>query len=219
MKKELVLILGNTGSGKSTLAKSLKWVHGYDLIVPFTTRPPREGEVDNVDYVFVTQAFFDDFGGIFDGLSKYAGNSYGIRINRDVQKQVVVCDATMYETIMKNIFIKEDFNITTVWLNPDKDVLLYRCMLRGDDKAISESRIDENGLELEGLFGIYRPDLIFTTSMHIKDIARTITYTVDDPMIKSLSKGFNGNNNVEIGKFTYDLTLSLLEKSKRKGDN
>lgn len=219
MKKDLILILGNTGSGKSTLAKNLKWVHGYDVIVPYTTRPPREGEVDGLDYMFVTQAFFDDFGGIFDGLSKYSGNSYGVRINRDLQKQVIVCDATMYETIINNINIKEEFNVTTVLLDLDDDVLLYRCVLRGDDPDISYNRILENGQELRTLFEKYRPDLIFNTPMHVKDISRTINKVVDDSMLKTLSVGFIKNSLDRIAEFTYDLTLYLIEKSKRKGDN
>lgn len=219
MKKELILILGNTGSGKSTLAKNLKWVHGYNVTVPYTTRPPREGEVDGVDYMFVTNAFFNDFAGIFDAFSIYAGNRYGIKINPDVSKQVIVCDATMYSSIINSKYINDDFNITTIWLKPDDDVLLYRCILRGDDSTKSHNRIIENGQELRSLFEKYRPDLIFNTPMHIKDISRTINEVVDDSMLKTLSVGFIKNSLDGIAKFTYDLTLYLIEKSKRKGDN
>lgn len=219
MKKELILILGNTGSGKSTLAKSLKWVHGYNVTVPYTTRPPREGEVDGVDYMFVTNAFFNDFVGIFDAFSIYAGNRYGIKINPDVSKQVIVCDATMYSSIINSKYINDDFNITTVWLDLDDDVLLYRCILRGDDSIISHNRILENGQELRSLFEKYRPDLIFNTPMHVKDISRTINKVIDDSMLKTLTVGFIKNNLDGIAKLTYDLTLYLIEKSKRKGDN
>lgn len=219
MKKELILILGNTGSGKSTLAKNLKWVHGYDVTVPYTTRSPREGEVDGVDYMFVTNAFFNDFAGIFDAFSIYDGNRYGIKINPDISKQVIVCDATMYSSIINSKYINDDFNITTVLLDLDDDVLLYRCILRGDDSTKSHNRILENGQELRTLFEKYRPDLIFNTPMHVKDISRTINKVVDDNMLKTLSVGFIKNSLDRIAEFTYDLTLYLIEKSKRKGDN
>lgn len=49
-----------SGAGKSTLAKRLvQSVEGLIFSISFTTRPPREGERDGVDYFFTDEACFD----------------------------------------------------------------------------------------------------------------------------------------------------------------
>lgn len=56
----LIVIVGKTCSGKTTLARYLSDEKGYRRIITYTTRPPREGEVDGVDYKFVTDQKFKD---------------------------------------------------------------------------------------------------------------------------------------------------------------
>ena len=51
------LIIGKSGAGKDTLAKQLI-AEGYQPIVSYTTRPKREGEIDGVDYMFVSNDNF-----------------------------------------------------------------------------------------------------------------------------------------------------------------
>jgi guanylate kinase len=72
----LFLIVGPSGSGKTTVMRSVM----KNEIVSCTTREQREGEVNGVDYVFVTE---DEFKSAFDdGLliehTKYSGNYYGL---------------------------------------------------------------------------------------------------------------------------------------------
>lgn len=61
MKKLKVLaIMGKAGSGKDTIAKELLKLrpHKFNRVVSATTRPPREGEVNGVDYHFLTPETF-----------------------------------------------------------------------------------------------------------------------------------------------------------------
>ena len=61
MKKFKVLaIMGKAGSGKDTIAKELLNLRPekFNLVVSATTRPPREGEVNGVDYHFLTPEIF-----------------------------------------------------------------------------------------------------------------------------------------------------------------
>jgi len=62
MKKTILLIMGRSGSGKSTLERALveRWPDTYNKVVSGTTRQPREGEQDGVDYHFITKKQYDE---------------------------------------------------------------------------------------------------------------------------------------------------------------
>ena len=55
----LIILSSPSGAGKSTLAKRLmQWDPSLQFSVSATTRAPREGEVDEKDYYFVSDAVF-----------------------------------------------------------------------------------------------------------------------------------------------------------------
>lgn len=81
MKKRgsLIVISGFSGAGKGTVAKRLVKDYGYSLSVSATTRAPREGEVDGVDYYFKSEADFKnliDYNGFIE-YARYVDNYYG----------------------------------------------------------------------------------------------------------------------------------------------
>jgi len=57
--KPLVMV-GPSGAGKGTLINELRKVHkdSFGFSVSYTTRKPRQGEKDGVDYFFVTKEEF-----------------------------------------------------------------------------------------------------------------------------------------------------------------
>ena len=74
------MITGPSGVGKGTLIKALlERVPGLELAVSATTRSPREGERNGVDYHFLSEADFDRrvAGGEFVEHAVYAGHRYG----------------------------------------------------------------------------------------------------------------------------------------------
>ena len=80
MTTPILVITGPSGVGKGTLIKGLlERVRGLELAVSATTRKPREGEVNGVDYHFLSEADFDRraAAGEFVEHAEYAGNRYG----------------------------------------------------------------------------------------------------------------------------------------------
>jgi guanylate kinase len=76
----ILVITGPSGVGKGTLIKGLlDRVPGLELAVSATTRRPREGEVNGVDYHFLSEGDFDRraAAGEFVEHAEYAGNRYG----------------------------------------------------------------------------------------------------------------------------------------------
>ena len=62
MNKKLFVISGCSGVGKGTVLKEFMAKNSKDfmLSVSCTTRKPREGEVDGINYFFLTQEEFKD---------------------------------------------------------------------------------------------------------------------------------------------------------------
>ncbi len=74
------MLSGPSGVGKGSVVAALRRRHPYVwLSVSVTTRPPRPGEVDGVDYHFVDRAAYEQLIGRGELLehAEYAGNGYG----------------------------------------------------------------------------------------------------------------------------------------------
>ncbi len=79
-KGRLFVVTGPSGVGKGTLIKELlRRVPGLELSVSATTRRPREGERDGVDYHFLSEEEFDRrlAEGDFMEHAAYSGHRYG----------------------------------------------------------------------------------------------------------------------------------------------
>jgi guanylate kinase len=76
----LFIVSGPSGAGKTSICTPvLRDMTGIELSVSFTTRSPRAGEKDGVDYRFVDEATFDAMvaRGEFAEWAEVHGNRYG----------------------------------------------------------------------------------------------------------------------------------------------
>ena len=62
----IIVLLGASGSGKSTIENELATHHGFEKIISYTTRQPRNGEINGKDYYFTNNDTFEEM--IRDGL-------------------------------------------------------------------------------------------------------------------------------------------------------
>jgi guanylate kinase len=80
VRGRLIVVSGPSGAGKSTLIKaSLEAVPELAYSVSATTRGPRPGEVDGMDYIFLSRREFERWiqEGRFLEWAEYSGNLYG----------------------------------------------------------------------------------------------------------------------------------------------
>jgi len=79
---KLIVISGSSGVGKGTVIKSFLEKHPeFKLSVSCTTRAPREGEIDGINYFFLTK---DEFKTCIDNnefieWAEFSGNYYGTK--------------------------------------------------------------------------------------------------------------------------------------------
>lgn len=86
----LVVISGPSGVGKGTVRKALFSRSGHDLVysISMTTRKPRDGEVDGVDYYFVSKEKFEEEiakGNLLE-YAQFVGNYYGTPFDKVLEQ-------------------------------------------------------------------------------------------------------------------------------------
>ncbi len=146
----LIVISGPSGVGKGTVRKALFEMEGHDLVysISMTTRKPREGEIDGIDYFFVSKEEFeqrikDDK---FLEYAKFVGHYYGtpkdkvdeqIDLGKEVVLEIEVQGATQVREKAKDgvfIFIAP----------PNKEALYRRLLRRGtEDRESMQKRMDK----------------------------------------------------------------------------
>ena len=156
----LFILSGPSGVGKSTVGSSLINSLGRDKIrrvVTTTTRPPRAGEVDGVDYFFVSKEKFLSSikDGVFLEYAKTNDEYYGSSMS-DIMSTLesgidalLTIDVNGVEQILK---VRENipFKIVTIFLFlEDFDELRERIENRGSETEITlRKRLDTAKYEM-----------------------------------------------------------------------
>lgn len=144
----LVVVSGPSGSGKSSLCKEI--IKQFDftaLSISITTRAPREGEKDGVDYFFTTKELFKEAidRGEFLEWAEVHGNFYG------TSKLKVVSALESGKTVLFDIDVqgqkevaRQFAEVTTSAFVTTKDLATLKDRLSGrgtDSSEVIEKRL------------------------------------------------------------------------------
>ncbi len=154
-KGAILIISGPSGCGKSTLLKEVyKNIDNYYFSISTTTRNPRVGEVNGVDYFFTTKEEFekDIDNGDFLEYAKVHDNYYGTSlkpINKALQeRKLIIFDIDVQgHEIVRN---KLDTIVTSVFITtPSLEILEKRLNSRNTDSLdIIEKRLKNAKIEI-----------------------------------------------------------------------
>ena len=127
----MVVLVGESASGKSSIERYLVNNHGYSKVVSYTTRQPRDGEVDGVDYHFISNEQFLKLEeqGFFAETAVYNGWYYGTAKKDCTDDKIAVLTPHGMRQLKK---IK-DIKIISFYINVPRRDRLIKILQRGDD--------------------------------------------------------------------------------------
>lgn len=146
----MITLLGKNGSGKTFIANQLV-ERGYTRIPSYTTREPREGEINGRDYHFISKEEFTkllkkDF---FVEYKKRNDHYYGISlINQDINSILVGGNIKLINNHL-------DEKIIPIYIDTDINERFRRVSLRNDSSDIIDRFHSENFSFLDDFKGIF----------------------------------------------------------------
>ena len=157
-KKGILLVIsGFSGAGKGTIVKELlKHYDNYALSVSMTTRKPREGERDGVEYFFVDREKFEKTiaeNGLIE-YATYCDNYYGTPKDFVESKLEAGMDVILEIEIQGALQIKEKFpeSLLLFITPPSAEELRNRLEKRGTEtKEVIAKRLSRACEESEGM--------------------------------------------------------------------
>lgn len=127
----MIVLVGESASGKSSIEKYFVDNYGYNKIVSYTTRQPREGEVDGIDYHFISVEQFKSLKeqNFFAETAVYNNWYYGVAKEDCTDDKVAVLTPHGLRQISK---IK-DINAISFYINVPRRDRLIKILQRGDN--------------------------------------------------------------------------------------
>lgn len=154
----LIVLSGFSGSGKGTIMKELmrRYSEQYALSISATTRNPRPGEIDGVEYFFRTKEEFERMIERDELIeyAKYVENYYGTP-KAYVEEQIAAGKDVILEIeIQGALKVKDKFPDTVLMFvtPPSAEELKKRLVGRGtEEMSVIESRLSRAVEEAQGI--------------------------------------------------------------------
>lgn len=152
----LLILSGVAGSGKDTIKKELiKRMENVESLPSITSRKPRVGEEEGVQYHFVTKEQFEEKikNGEFYEYDLHHDNYYGTSRKLMSEKiksgKIIVKDIEVNGTENLLKILKDETKIVTIFLKVEREELRRRLIARGDNLTEEELELRLQRLEYE----------------------------------------------------------------------
>jgi len=142
-----IILVGKAASGKDHMRKILEG-RGFIYGTSYTTRPPRDGEIDGEDYYFISD---EDFADMDDGNQWYEYVQFNNWMYGTTKSQFLEnCNLfIMTPDGINQIDPAERKNCTIIYLDIDLETRRNRLYYRGDISDTIERRIKADTIDFE----------------------------------------------------------------------
>ncbi|MBF0343588.1 MAG: guanylate kinase [Nitrospirae bacterium] len=180
-KGQLYIVSAPSGTGKTTLCRQL--LKGFPLLkesISYTTRKPRHGEINNVDYIFVSVETFKDMlkNNAFIEHAQVHGNLYGTALatiegllseGNDVLLDIDTQGAAQ--------IIDKDINATTIFIMPPSIDALHQRLKKRNTESEDAIAMRINKAKDEIQQGIHYDYIVINDDLEqaLKELSSIIT--------------------------------------------
>ncbi len=168
----MIILVGASASGKTEVSKLLCAKYGFQKAITHTTRAPRKGEVNGVDYFFVTKEKFLELltSCFFVEHTFYGGNYYGCGKDQISENKVVVVDPNG----LKSFLALHNPRVVTFFLEASREEREERMRYRGDKEELIQKRLAFDEVEFSK-GRIAKTDFVIPTSgRKLEEIAQEV---------------------------------------------
>lgn len=152
----LVILSGVSGAGKDTIKKELiKRMEDVISLPSFTSRKPRNGEKEGIQYHFITKEEFiekiknGEFYEYDIHHEHYYGTSKKLMNEKIASGKIIVKDIEVNGTENLIKTLKDETKLVTIFLKVDKEELKRRLINRGDNLSPAEMELRLSRLDYE----------------------------------------------------------------------
>ena len=138
----MIILVGASASGKTEIAKKLADKYGIVKAITHTSRSPRDGERNGVDYFFVTISEFEELKEK-DGFVEttfYNGRYYGCSKAQVADDKAVIVDPNG----LKSFLALNDPHVIAFYLECPENIREMRMRGRGDKNEDIAKRIEND---------------------------------------------------------------------------
>ena len=152
----MVVIIAKTASGKDTIVNELITKHGFYKCITYTTRPMRDGELQDITYHFISEDDFkqkirEDFFAEYKSYNTEFGVwYYGVAledIEKADEKTVIILTPDSYRDIIKKVKNKPK----SIYIYANNSTIKERLVNRGDDPKEAQRRLEHDNLDFKGI--------------------------------------------------------------------
>ena len=139
LENNLIVITAPSGAGKTSLIQKLLKRHSHlEFSISHTTRKPREGEKDGLDYFFVSKAKFQSMISehLFLEWAEVHGNYYGTSKNEIIKKIRSGKKLILDIDVQGSLKLQKEYKAKYIFISvEDLDVLKKRLSKRKTDTS------------------------------------------------------------------------------------
>lgn len=174
----MLVLCGKTSTGKDFIKKELIKL-GYESVVTTTTRPMRDGEIQDVSYHFIDKSQFRRFKiqGFFAETTSYNtvhGTWYYGTQFRDLKNsdnKVIILNPDGIKSISEQMDISKWL---IVHITCPEEIIRERLKRRGDDLSEAERRIEADKKDFKNIDRLIDIELVNNGSKKPEELAKII---------------------------------------------
>ena len=169
----MLVMIGASASGKTEISKLIFKNHNFKKMITYTTRPMRIGEINGVDYHFITKEEFieKNKNNEFLETTLYNDNYYGTAFKDAAFDKILIVDPYGANKLVE----KMPNQVCLFLLQASKEVRSNRMKARGDNPEDIRRRLDGDDLYFD-IKNIKHIDFIIDTNGHSLDTLAEMIY-------------------------------------------